>query len=327
MGKKPTYEDLEQRVEELEEKASNHKRVEEQFRTLSGSAPFGISIMKADMTFEYFNPKFKEIFGYTMEDLPHKQAWLEKAYPDPQYRNQVFSVWKKDSTDEAEKAEKKPRVFSVRCKDGQDKSIRFTAVALEDGRQLLTYLDITEQTKANEALKESEERLRRIFDSVQAGIVIIDEETHRITDVNLVAEELIGAPREEIVGKICHQYICPAQVGECPITDLGQKVDNSERVLLRASGESIPILKTVVPITLNGHNYLLDSFVNISDLKAAQEMAHKETSKLSAMISGMEEGVIFADAGNVIVEVNGYFCSFVGKKRAELLGKKLEEFH
>jgi len=225
------------------------------------------------------------------------------------------------------KQKKKPRVFSVRCKNGQDKSIRFTAVALEDGRQLLTYLDITEQAKADEALKESEERLRRILATVQAGIVIIDAETHRITDVNPVAEELIGVPREEIVGKICHQFICPAQAGECPIADLGQEVDNSERVLLSASGESVPILKTVVPITLKGHNYMLESFVNISDLKAAQEMVHKETSKLSAMISGMEEGVIFADADNMIVEVNGYFCSFVGKKRDEILGKKLEEFH
>ena len=206
MDSKPTYEELEQRLEELEEEASKRKRVEEQFRTLSGSAPFGISIMKPDMTFEYFNPKFREIFGYTMEDLPHKQSWFEKAYPDAQYRNQVFSAWKKDSTDESEETEKKPRVFSVRCKDGQDKNIRFTAVTLEDGRQLLTYLDITEQAKA-------------------------------------------------------------------------------------------------------------------------QEMAHMESAKLSAMISGMEEGVTFADADNVIVEVNDYFCSFVGKKRDKILGKKLEELH
>ncbi|MCJ7684042.1 MAG: PAS domain-containing protein, partial [Desulfobacteraceae bacterium] len=210
MGKRPTYEDLEQRVEELEEEASKRKRVEEQFRTLSVSAPFGMSIMKPDMNFEYFNPKFEEIFGYTIEDLPHKQAWLEKAYPDTQYRQQVFATWKKDSADESEQTEKKPRVFSVRCKDGQDKRILFTAVSLEDKRQLLTYLDITEQSKSEMALKESQERLRKIFDSVQAGIVIIDAETHRIADVNAVAAEIIGAPREEIVDKICHQYICPA---------------------------------------------------------------------------------------------------------------------
>ena len=327
MGKKPTYEELKQRLEALEEEVSKRKRVEEQFRTLSGSAPFGISIMKPDMTFEYFNPKFEEIFGYTIEDLPHKQAWFENAYPDAPYRNQVFAAWKGDSTEKSETTEKAPRVFSVRCKNGQDKSIRFTAVALEDGRQLLTYLDVTEQELTRKKLAESEERLRRIFDSVQAGIVIIDAETHRITDVNHVAEELIDVPKKEIVGKVCHQYICPAQVGECPISDLGQEVDNSERVLLRSSGECVPILKTVVPIVLNGRKYLLESFVNVSDLKAAREMVQKEASKLSAMISGMEEGVIFADADNVIIEVNDYFCSFVGKGREDILGRRLEELH
>ncbi|MBW1869777.1 MAG: PAS domain S-box protein, partial [Deltaproteobacteria bacterium] len=56
-------------------------------------------------------------------------------------------------------------------------------------------------------------------------------------------------------------------------------------------------------------------------------MTNKETAKLSAMISGMEEGVVFADANNVIVEVNAYFCSFVGKKRDEILGMKLEALH
>ena len=55
MGKKPTYEELEKRLEKLEEETSTRKSLEGQFRTLSESAPFGMSIMKPDMTFEYFN--------------------------------------------------------------------------------------------------------------------------------------------------------------------------------------------------------------------------------------------------------------------------------
>ncbi|MDQ1336873.1 MAG: hypothetical protein QG552_3823 [Thermodesulfobacteriota bacterium] len=314
--------------------ALHHKRAEQalrrseaHFRTLSGAAPFGISIMKPDMSFEYLNPKFEEIFGYTLDDLPDKQTWFEKAYPDETYREQVVSAWKADSADASERKGERARLFTVRCKNGQDKRIRFSAVALADGRQLLTYLDMTEQARAEEKLSESEERFRSIFDSVRAGIVVIDAETHRITDVNPVAQELIGAPKEEIVGRICHEYICPAQVGKCPMADLGQTIDNSERVLLRADGGSVPILKTVIPITLDHHDYFLESLVDVSDLKAAQEMGQKETSKLSAMISGMEEGVIFADADNVIVAVNAYFCTFVGKQREEILGRRLEEFH
>jgi PAS domain S-box-containing protein len=65
----------------------------------------------------------------------------------------------------------------------------------------------------------------------------------------------------------------------------------------------------------------------IAGRKQAEDAFRQENSKLSAMISGMEEGIIFADASNIIIEVNDYFCNFVGKERNDILGRKLEEFH
>ena len=59
----------------------------------------------------------------------------------------------------------------------------------------------------------------------------------------------------------------------------------------------------------------------------AEEACRREAAKLQAMISGMEEGVVFADADNRIVEINDCFCRFVGKPRNELLGKQLEDLH
>ena len=50
---------------------------------------------------------------------------------------------------------------------------------------------------AEEALQESEDRLRTIFNSVQAGIVIIDVEKHTIADVNSIAAKMIGSTRDE----------------------------------------------------------------------------------------------------------------------------------
>ena len=105
-----------------------------------------------------------------------------------------------------------------------------------------------------EALQESEDRLKIIFESVQIGIVIIDSETHRIIDANPVAVKLIGGPKEQIVGSVCNRYICPADKGQCPITDLGQSVDNSEHVLLTARDENCPVIKTVVPVILGAEN-------------------------------------------------------------------------
>jgi len=57
--------------------------------------------------------------------------------------------------------------------------------------------------------------------------VVIDPLTHTITDINQAAAAMIGALREDIVGSVCHRYICPAEMGACPVTDLCKSVDNS----------------------------------------------------------------------------------------------------
>ena len=122
-----------------------------------------------------------------------------------------------------------------------------------------------------EALRESEARLQVIFDSVQTGIFIIDPETHRIVDANPVALETIGVGRDLAIGAECYKFICPAEKGACPVTDLGQTVDHSERTLLTASGEKRAVLKTVVSVVLNGRRHLLESFIDITDRKRAEQ--------------------------------------------------------
>ena len=130
---------------------------------------------------------------------------------------------------------------------------------------------LNELRKAQETIRELEERTKTILDSIHTGIIIIDPGPHRIIDVNPEASALVGAPKEQMVGQVCHRYVCPADMGNCPITDKGQKVDNSERVLLAADGRSIPILKTVASIELDGRDHLLESFLDISGLKVLQK--------------------------------------------------------
>jgi PAS domain S-box-containing protein len=127
--------------------------------------------------------------------------------------------------------------------------------------------DITARKRAEEELRENERKWRIILETVQAGIVIIDPDTHAIVDVNPAAAKLIGETKERLIGSVCHRHICQAEKGNCPITDLKQTVDNSERMLLKADGTSIPIIKTVVSFPLNGHQYLLESFMDISERK------------------------------------------------------------
>jgi PAS domain S-box-containing protein len=99
---------------------------------------------------------------------------------------------------------------------------------------------------------------------MQNGVLIVDAEDHTIVDVNPAACKLIGAPKENIVGKLCHRFVCAAERGCCPITDKGLAVENSERELLTVDGRRIPVLKSVSVMRYGGRDRLVESFVDIS---------------------------------------------------------------
>ncbi|MGE5707387.1 MAG: diguanylate cyclase domain-containing protein, partial [Bacteroidota bacterium] len=119
-------------------------------------------------------------------------------------------------------------------------------------------------------MEEIDSQNRTLFEAIPVGLVIIEEETHRIVDANPLAVEMIGASREEIVGQYCQRFICPSEPGQCPISDRGEKLEASERTLLRLNGEIVPILKTVIRIERNGKPYLLESFVDLSESKRTE---------------------------------------------------------
>ncbi|MBP7091220.1 MAG: PAS domain-containing protein, partial [Syntrophorhabdaceae bacterium] len=70
--------------------------------------------------------------------------------------------------------------------------------------------------------------LNILISSIKTGIFLIDEKTHEIVEANNAALTLTGFSREEVIGNICHKFICPSEIGRCPVSDLGQTIDDSE---------------------------------------------------------------------------------------------------
>jgi PAS domain S-box-containing protein len=163
--------------------------------------------------------------------------------------------------------------------------------------------DITEKKLAEEALRENREWLKNILDSIQAGVVVIDPETHVILDLNRAAAEMIGEKKERIVDTICHNHICPNEIGNCPVTDRGLKIEQADRELLRADGSKIPILKTVNRATINGKQYLIESFLDLSEKRRLETML-LQAQKMEAI--GTLAGGIAHDFNNILSGIIGY---------------------
>jgi two-component system, cell cycle sensor histidine kinase and response regulator CckA len=180
-------------------------RTEKQrFQTLSEQAPFGTVMIDQDGTFRYMNPKFRELFGYDLTDVPDGKTWFRKAYPDPTYRHQVISDWVND-LESSKPGEKRSRVFTASCKDGTEKIVNFISVQLERGEHLMACDDITERKQAEEALRQSEERYRTILENIEDGYYEVDLPGN-FTFFNDSLCRMLGYSRDEMIGMGNQQY-------------------------------------------------------------------------------------------------------------------------
>ena len=159
--------------------------------------------------------------------------------------------------------------------------------------------DITARKQLEEALQESEALQRTLLSSLPVGIILVDPVSRTIESANEQVAVLFGRPVEHLVGQRCHALLCPAQESACPVCDLGQTVDNSDRVLVRWDGSLLPILKTVKRIQLNGQEKLLECFVDITDRKQAENRLRETNINLEAATALANSMTLKAEMANI----------------------------
>lgn len=162
--------------------------------------------------------------------------------------------------------------------------------------------EISEKRRTAELLKLSEERMRLILDNVQAGIMIIDPETHSIAEVNTTALQMMGRSKNEVEGMECHNFVCPAEKGKCPITDLHEKVERKERALVLPNGKKLDILKSVSKINIDGKEMLIESFVDITQRKMAEDALKKSEQRNRALLDAIPDLVFNMNSEGVIID-------------------------
>jgi diguanylate cyclase (GGDEF)-like protein/PAS domain S-box-containing protein len=178
---------------ELKRAEEQLKKERETFYSIIENSPDGVMLVGSQGRFDYVNPEFTHITGYTKEDVPDGKQWFQKAYPDSAYRKFVIDEWKKDALSGRRGKSLESKVV---CQDGQVKGIEFRTTHLEDGSAVTVITDVTELRKIERELKESEEQFRSLFESSRDAIYIVTGKGSFI-DMNQAFVELFGYTKDE----------------------------------------------------------------------------------------------------------------------------------
>ena len=122
-----------------------------------------------------------------------------------------------------------------------------------------------------DALQSNEKFLQQTLDTLQAGVITIEPGSLKVRSINAFAQQFIGLPADEIVGKPCHEFICPGGVDLCPMGKDNPKGELLAGQLTSVDGTMKTIVKSVRAIEMKGEEIFLESFVDITDLETTRK--------------------------------------------------------
>jgi PAS domain S-box-containing protein len=148
---------------------------------------------------------------------------------------------------------------------------RYAAIAIENARLYSTARqELVERKQAEEALRQSEEKFSKIFESSPNMVVICTIEEGRVLEINDKGADALGFTREEMIGKTPDQLgiITPGSQQDL-VRDLGERgsFNNLEKQIRTKAGKEIVGLFSGQVIHIGGKPYLLLTIVDISERK------------------------------------------------------------
>ncbi len=135
------------------------------------------------------------------------------------------------------------------------------------------------------SLEKSRETLRRILDSMPFGVAIVGRD-RKVREANRTAVRMMGFRKgKEVVGQHCKQALCTRRGHECPILDLGKTLDRTECELTLQGGSKLPILKSAIAVEMDGEQVLLETFVDITEIRRAREALELARDELETRVA------------------------------------------
>jgi PAS domain S-box-containing protein len=303
---------------------------EERFRIITEQSSDIIILVNRDGKIIYENPSIEKILGYNFQDRKGQNAF-ENVHPDdlPFFLN-LFEMIMKDEKLPVEKTE-----VRIRHADGTWRTFEVVGGTLKMNNIIEMVIanlrDITERKKAEEKLRESEEKYRGIFDESITAIYIFDTKKYFI-DSNQAGLDLLGYSREELI-KMSIPDVDADPVVVLPAHQeilAGGRLINYEHRLRRKDGRIITVLNNSIPLTDTEGNTIgmLSTLIDITERRHAEEKLMLEEKRFRSLADYSLDIIILLNTKGVVTYINPTIEKTLGYKVEERIGQYgLEHVH
>ncbi|MFH0975817.1 MAG: PAS domain S-box protein [Spirochaetota bacterium] len=316
--------DITERKQAEEQAAKTYSRLKTFFDVRIGG--IGIVIARADGSVLQANDYYLDILGYTRQEFgAGKVKWIESTPQEwlPADERALAQLRDRGACDPYEKE-------YIR-RDGTRVPVLITDVMMPGPENdiLAIVVNMTERKRAEEALRESEAKIRAVFQSLAEGVVFLDTDG-KVQEANDAAQiahsiEELQSPEVDPRFRIIRPDGTLFPVEEQPAIvaiNTGQAVRNVEMGLPMSDGTTIWRLVNAQPV-YDDTGVLLGavaSFFDITERKQAEETFAKtfQSAAASIALTQIEDGRI--------LDVNNRWLELMGYRREEIIGKTTAEY-